>query len=1014
MPEASTISSKVARYGVILALYPGDATFWMQVEFAPEVGGAPDEATLVILERVAPGTRHYIHTRSPSTEFAYYRARHVGDGFTDGNPTPWIRAQPVKLPEDIPLVLAATTSAPLIDFDLLLNKATGAVTIDVNGEPVVASVRWAHSLTDWPTEGAIAGGTAVDTDANGDAEIVDAFTMQPGDVAYVAVRFYDSAGGMGLVVGTLRHAADYDDIFSGDDPTHPWSMGGSFLELPRVTWKIPTHVIGLRLIELREGASWATGTKVWEGLAEEYTGSIDDVGTGLLYDSRSLHFWLGAYYLNGTFAEVDDVLLINAPPNANATTITARHVRGNITVEFADFALCNASYLRFHHSLVDGFIPSNSSIAASFGQFPRSDGLIGDPLTPATKFTFALPGFDPNLTKYVLDGSQVLHLRVQMWDELTPRLGEPPSMSDEMDIFLLPIETEDVELPNDPSELSSLDVKLFGSKLIVKAQFVSWPPGGKLVLRRDPSNTSNTAWNALSESQKQDKWNAGTDLGRTSSGDWQSEASISSRTQSVMGRSQALNGALGAEILHGYVEDLAPNPGALTITVKATGREIQVEVPSAEAGRATWYRLHASTTNGFTPAESTVVTQFVSGDAFHVLAGSLQALASGHWTLKYRVSDALTMGTTIYMKLEAKDALTTVLGEATAYSPQFSHVLSKIPTTDTFSLTPGPPTNSPVATGLAVRNNDDGSVDWQLQFSYTQGTLPADSIIVYSKQGELTAPTDTNDPVMIAARNGAMLYEIKGVDGNKFWSFGVAAARTTTNGLEKTAIVSPGSSPDWQGRAQGFGNFNENIAGTFAGDVETGAGKANDGLDSDGDLIADIFGPTDLIGDGKLYVSLGGALHVGTGASPTARTKILRLPHSALSPMNDLQAFSQSFAGYVQPRSAGVTCDFRYPLWLPPGVTITTVRFHVFRSTTSDQAVFDVYRTTTSGSSTNLASGGGTTTGWQTSVFTFSEHVASTDNFSIHVQLLGSAAAADARLQYVEVEYTMPQYEFSL
>ena len=148
---------------------------------------------------------------------------------------------------------------------------------------------------------------------------------------------------------------------------------------------------------------------------------------------------------------------------------------------------------------------------------------------------------------------------------------------------------------------------------------------------------------------------------------------------------------------------------------------------------------------------------------------------------------------------------------------------------------------------------------------------------------------------------------------------------------------------------------------------------------------------------------------VGTAASPSAITKTLRLPVHLAMPFDHTLPIQCGLV-YVQPLTANFLVDFLLPIFLPPGVTITTVRMRAYRQTTSDKADFAFHRVESDGN-TSLASVVHSTTGWSTLSAAISEAVTAAKHYVFHVVLLGVAAAADGRGQWVEVEYTMPSYD---
>jgi hypothetical protein len=122
----------------------------------------------------------------------------------------------------------------------------------------------------------------------------------------------------------------------------------------------------------------------------------------------------------------------------------------------------------------------------------------------------------------------------------------------------------------------------------------------------------------------------------------------------------------------------------------------------------------------------------------------------------------------------------------------------------------GAPTASISPSGFASVGRDDGSVDFTLTWSYTQGTRKADGFLIWWKTGAGT-PTLTDPHFSMAARQtaGALTYAftLRGLPSNAGLTFGVAAYRRTDNATEIGSIVGSTSSPDWDNVSLGTPNY---------------------------------------------------------------------------------------------------------------------------------------------------------------------------------------------------------------
>jgi len=145
--------------------------------------------------------------------------------------------------------------------------------------------------------------------------------------------------------------------------------------------------------------------------------------------------------------------------------------------------------------------------------------------------------------------------------------------------------------------------------------------------------------------------------------------------------------------------------------------------------------------------------------------------------------------------------------------------------------TEGVPTNNPVPSGIDQEMTQNGTLDIKLLWdTYTQGDKKADLILLFWKKGEssgLGAPTINDNCIAFNVNTtGASYYTLEGVAPEKYYSFGIAAARRTENGLEIGDIQSPTSTPDWQDVTQGTPDYVGTIDGTTATVVKNNAVNA--------------------------------------------------------------------------------------------------------------------------------------------------------------------------------------------
>lgn len=138
--------------------------------------------------------------------------------------------------------------------------------------------------------------------------------------------------------------------------------------------------------------------------------------------------------------------------------------------------------------------------------------------------------------------------------------------------------------------------------------------------------------------------------------------------------------------------------------------------------------------------------------------------------------------------------------------------------------TSGAPSNNPSPTGITITENANGTraikLDWG---SYTQGARQADFLILFWKKG-ISAPNVNDSSVSFSVNtSGASYYIMDGLIATDSFSFGIAAARRTENGLEIGTIQAPTSAPTWVNVATGTPNYTANVGGTSAATVVSNA-----------------------------------------------------------------------------------------------------------------------------------------------------------------------------------------------
>jgi hypothetical protein len=126
--------------------------------------------------------------------------------------------------------------------------------------------------------------------------------------------------------------------------------------------------------------------------------------------------------------------------------------------------------------------------------------------------------------------------------------------------------------------------------------------------------------------------------------------------------------------------------------------------------------------------------------------------------------------------------------------------------------TTGAPSNQPIIGAVATTSSSIGTVDIKLTWSYTQGARKAEFFYLYVLEGT-TNPT-TASPILATVDGSATDLTISGVPMDKSYRVGIVAARKSSLGIEKGAIVN-----SWA-RTGVTGNITANIDGTSPSGVK--------------------------------------------------------------------------------------------------------------------------------------------------------------------------------------------------
>lgn len=164
------------------------------------------------------------------------------------------------------------------------------------------------------------------------------------------------------------------------------------------------------------------------------------------------------------------------------------------------------------------------------------------------------------------------------------------------------------------------------------------------------------------------------------------------------------------------------------------------------------------------------------------------------------------------------------------------------------------PTNAvSSASSPTVVNNNDGSRDITLTWTYTNGAVPADGFILFYREGTGTVlSTDAGVQLPATARS----FRFQGVHQGTAYRAGIAAFRRTEAGLRITSIYQPTTTPDWRVSATTV-NITADINGMSSSTLTS---RATSGYDIQQKLEAN----GSVILTGQLVPTNTGALKAGT------------------------------------------------------------------------------------------------------------------------------------------------------
>lgn len=148
----------------------------------------------------------------------------------------------------------------------------------------------------------------------------------------------------------------------------------------------------------------------------------------------------------------------------------------------------------------------------------------------------------------------------------------------------------------------------------------------------------------------------------------------------------------------------------------------------------------------------------------------------------------------------------------------------------------------------------------------------------------------------------------------------------------------------------------------------------------------------------------------GEPENSTSVTKTLRIPAHEFVPTDESQQWDVS-VGYYRPGAAATILNIRAAIPLPKGVTVTATRFRGYRQNSTDSNVVGFNRVNDDGTNDTLAALTHSATTWETVDSSAMSVTVGDEGYFLVGTLTGVAAAADARLLWCEVDYTMSDFE---
>lgn len=164
-----------------------------------------------------------------------------------------------------------------------------------------------------------------------------------------------------------------------------------------------------------------------------------------------------------------------------------------------------------------------------------------------------------------------------------------------------------------------------------------------------------------------------------------------------------------------------------------------------------------------------------------------------------------------------------------------------------------------------------------------------------------------------------------------------------------------------------------------------------------------------------LFVLSTKTVKIGTVASPGVHTKTVRFTAAMFVPADSAMQWAfNSNPVYLRPGAVNNQLVMRAGWIAPVGATLTVIRARVWENDAGDTAAVALNRMESDALTAIANLTAAASAAWQTLSASISESVTAGRHYDIDVTLQADESVNDARLQWVEIDYTVPDYKTTL